>query len=225
MPYVVGSETATAAIPIEYNPDESYWHDETLFATGIRKLNQLNLIEENSSRYSDNSYILASSLRIYGMPHDFYQIYNPFILVQFNPSEDWIISSWESTYHLFSKSINFADTIRKISELANLPDNWDSYGALKIEKDTITRAIDFILDLMNMSEKFVSLSRPNVVPCPDGSIQFEWYYEDKELEIELPYSSEELVVYLRKYGNIFEEGSCDYKEVIEQLHWLLQDKS
>ncbi len=222
MSYVVGSETATAAMSIKYNPDELYWHNELPFAPGVRELYQLNFNEENSSRNSNNLDVLASGLRVYGTPDVDYKIHNPLTLLQFNAPEDWIKSSRESSYGLNSRPLNFSDTIRKICELGNLHDNWDSYGAYRINENTIERAVDFLLYIIN-NRNLSSINQPYVLPCPNGSIQFEWNYGRKDLEIMIPNNSQEQIVFVRDEDSNIEEGKTDHRGAILQIYWLILD--
>lgn len=229
MEYIQGSETATATaaiatVQLNVGENQSIWSVETQLIAAVRIINPSNFFQENAARMRWRSYHIENVLRTFGLLQDTRLIYSPSVLLESSISADWIPASWESPNSSNSKTSGFNDAIRKITELSKLPGNWDSYGAATINEKTIERAIDFILDLMNIKE-LLKLDQPFVLPCPDGSIQFEWYYENKELEIEIPYPSEEQVGFLRKYGDILEEGSCSYKEAIEQLHWLFQDES
>ena len=54
--------------------------------------------------------------------------------------------------------------------LLALPDNWDSYGAPKIDPATVERARAW-------------LDGGNVVPCSDGGVQLEWHSEGVDVEV------------------------------------------
>lgn len=89
----------------------------------------------------------------------------------------------------------FRDVETQIDDLISLPENWDSYNANTICDSTINRAKRFIHDLF-LSRNGKPLSKPFVSPLPDGSIQFEWNFEEKEIEFLVPYSEEKAISYL-----------------------------
>lgn len=55
--------------------------------------------------------------------------------------------------------------------LLQLPENWDSYGAPRLDPAVVERARLF-------------LSRVSVVPCSDGAVQLEWHTHGVDLAIE-----------------------------------------
>jgi hypothetical protein len=57
-----------------------------------------------------------------------------------------------------------------MGKLAELPANWDSYGAPPISADAMLRAT-------------VWLRNAQVVPCSDGGVQLEWHSEGCDVEI------------------------------------------
>jgi hypothetical protein len=59
----------------------------------------------------------------------------------------------------------------RLNELLALPENWDGYGAQRIERDAIAGARQF-------------LSRVNVTPCVSGGVQLEWHTNGIDLELE-----------------------------------------
>lgn len=74
----------------------------------------------------------------------------------------------------------------RIRAFADLEENWDSYGAVRIASDTITRALDLVDRLAVMSDRYNDFPEPFVTPCPGGGIQFEWDHDGRELEIVVP---------------------------------------
>ncbi len=68
-----------------------------------------------------------------------------------------------------SISVN-AMAVAKVAAFAKLGDNWDGYGALSIEHETIKNATD-LLESLNWSS---SMLAPVVTPHPNGIITFEW---------------------------------------------------
>lgn len=70
--------------------------------------------------------------------------------------------------------------IRKVSNLRNLPFNWDSYGGLRIKETAILEAKKII----GICEIY-DLEYPQVVPMSNGGVALEWHSQSSVLEIEL----------------------------------------
>lgn len=103
--------------------------------------------------------------------------------------------------------IQFGDVETHIDDLISLHENWDSYNANTINDSTINRAKRFIHDAFFIfDKKGKSLSRPHVVPCPNGSIQFEWHIGEKEIEILIPHIENRTISYLKVENDHFQEG-------------------
>lgn len=79
---------------------------------------------------------------------------------------------------------------QKISELARLAENWDSYGSRPIQSSAIeqaSKAIEYLSD--------ISLPPPQIFPVPGGGLQLEFEQDGRELEIEfLPDGSTEYLM-------------------------------
>ena len=73
------------------------------------------------------------------------------------------------------------ETLKRINNLASLPQNWDAYGAPPIDERIIATAKYIAL-------RVPLLSVPMVVPMSGGNLQFEWHIRERflELEFELP---------------------------------------
>ena len=74
----------------------------------------------------------------------------------------------------------FAESLRTISELARLPDNWDSYGSPKVQPAAVQRAIEVLA-----AAQAESVPAPRIVPVAGGGLQIEWDAGPRELEIEV----------------------------------------
>lgn len=59
--------------------------------------------------------------------------------------------------------------VQKLAELAQLPNNWDSYGAERITFEVHQEALRFYDMLVAFG-----VPEPFIVPCSDGAIAFEW---------------------------------------------------
>jgi hypothetical protein len=80
--------------------------------------------------------------------------------------------------------------LSKISELAQLEVNWDSYGSRPIQSAAIeqaSKAIEYLSD--------INLPPPQIFPVPGGGLQLEFEQDGRELEIEfLPDGSTEYLM-------------------------------
>ncbi len=74
-----------------------------------------------------------------------------------------------------------APTVKRLNELLALPENWDSYGAARVDP----RAIDHALRLLGIT-MHPETPPPAVVPTPHGGVQLEWHQKTVDLEIEVP---------------------------------------
>lgn len=94
-----------------------------------------------------------------------------------NPSE----TQWGAITPLLAEAdLWLRPAQRKISELAQLPENWDSYGSRSIQPAAIKQAADLIAYL----SKF-NLPSPHIFPVSGGGIQLEFEQGGRELEIEI----------------------------------------
>ena len=66
--------------------------------------------------------------------------------------------------------------IQKIDDFTSLPDNWDYYGAKAIGNEIVKKSIELVSKLTYL---------PDVFPTPRNTIQLEYEYKDKYLEIEI----------------------------------------
>jgi hypothetical protein len=77
--------------------------------------------------------------------------------------------------------------VRLITELLELPANWNSYGSSRIRRDTAMFAIEILENVMAAGTPL-----PAVVPTPNGGIQLEWHENGVNFEIDVlePYHCE-----------------------------------
>jgi len=75
---------------------------------------------------------------------------------------------------------NIGKTVEKISELTELDDNWDSYGALAPTKNSCIGSVQLAYELLKERTPI-----PDVFPVPNGNIQFEWSNFGLDIEIEI----------------------------------------
>ena len=104
-----------------------------------------------------------------------------------------------------------------LRQLANLPEDWDSYGSPPLTYLLLNSAQDFLDSL-----KFENVPSPFVAPVSGGGIQFEWRNEDRDLEVD--FVEPLRVGYLKLIKNEpIEEGdfsSQDYDSALKLIRWL-----
>ncbi len=72
------------------------------------------------------------------------------------------------------------DLMAEVSGLGLLEENWDSYGAKRIDPRCIDAANSLLRAILDSSTP-----RPSVVPTNRGGIQLEWHRGGIDLEIEI----------------------------------------
>lgn len=70
--------------------------------------------------------------------------------------------------------------VADLNRVAELPANWDSYGALPIDQRTLEHALYVIVSLMDADSP-----RPQIGATVRGGVEFEWHSDDKDLEIQV----------------------------------------
>ena len=70
------------------------------------------------------------------------------------------------------------EVIKRICTLGDLKENWDSYGARRIDPFCAMAAVDLILSVMG-----ADVPIPAVVPTSRGGVQLEWHCGGMDLEI------------------------------------------
>lgn len=138
--------------------------------------------------------------------------------------DDWVIATW-ADISISSFLSHYNDSVLKIGNIRKLPNNWDSYNAVRISHEAGIRAIQVLFETF----QFISMTSqeqiiPFVAPCPDGGIQLEWEKNRKELEIMIPPSSDLKMNILRVLGDDFKEDTIEYNsDVAQYLRWLMED--
>jgi hypothetical protein len=70
--------------------------------------------------------------------------------------------------------------MKRLSELVQLPDNWDGYGSPRLQPAVVSAAFDLLRTLSAFH-----LPSPELFPVSGGGLQFEWQADKCELEIEV----------------------------------------
>ena len=86
-----------------------------------------------------------------------------------------------------SSGLTQATALRKLDELKNLPEDWDSYGAAPISPNAIAKAKSIIISVMIAFGGIIGnvVKLTDVIPIADGGVQLEWVGPHAELEIEI----------------------------------------
>jgi len=120
---------------------------------------------------------------------------------------------------VFAKSCTQAawlpKTSARIAALADLNENWDSYGGHAISGSSITAARHLIDHLA----WFIGVQAPAVSGTPDGGVGFSWDDGDWSLDAEIVSSGRIKYVYLDEEdsSNDLEATTVDGNELLELL--------
>jgi hypothetical protein len=72
------------------------------------------------------------------------------------------------------------EVLAKINEISRLKENWDSYGAKRIDPRCIDAANSLLRGVLDSSTP-----KPSVVPANRGGVQLKWHRGGIDLEIEI----------------------------------------
>lgn len=130
---------------------------------------------------------------------------------------DFSETQWSGVTPLSKANLWLRAAQRKITELAQLPENWDGYGSRPLQQAAIEQAADLLAFLSPLD-----LPPPRIFPVPGGGVQFEFQQEPRELEIEiLPDGSLEFLL-VAENGEL-REGSIpsgSSGEIYRLAYWL-----
>lgn len=73
-----------------------------------------------------------------------------------------------------------SDLLARISELGDLEEGWDSYGACPVDPQCAVATVNFLFSMLD-----ASTPKPSIVPTSRGGIQLEWHRAGADLEIEV----------------------------------------
>ncbi len=74
----------------------------------------------------------------------------------------------------------WSSAIQRILFLLDLPDNWDSYGAQKIDRNIAFHSVQILQQISRPG-----IPAPAIVPTVNGHLQFEWHTNGIDLEFEV----------------------------------------
>jgi hypothetical protein len=94
--------------------------------------------------------------------------------------------------------------LRAVFRLESLPRNWDSYGAIPVQRRHTEAVLDFLGLVMTDDVEL-----PEVVPLGDGGLQLEWRRDDLEVDF---ISDDELAtptLFVTRPSGVTEAGGLD----------------
>jgi hypothetical protein len=117
------------------------------------------------------------------------------------------------TTNLLQTPVWIEPTISAFVGVQTLPDNWDSYGARKINRDLISQSLA-VLELIMQ----VTSPAPSVVPLVDGGLQLEWHRKHQDLEIAFTAGDTPQFYYQDRAAGVEQEGfASDIKRLAQLL--------
>jgi len=102
----------------------------------------------------------------------------------------------------------FSHVAHDLQEILKLPDNWDSYGARRIDKQLVFYAASKVLAPCMQT----NTPPPTTVPLNKGGIMFEWHREGIDLEVRVEAPGSVFMYYFNEQSR---------KEVDQQLSFDL----
>jgi hypothetical protein len=120
------------------------------------------------------------------------------------------VNAWTVASHIES-------VVKRIQDLAQLPENWDSYGGRTISAVSVFSALQFVGTTVGPSTP-----HPSVVPTSEGGLQLEWHRAGVDLEVEFLPSGARSVYFFDSASNESWErelgpATRDVDEVIAKL--------
>jgi hypothetical protein len=103
-------------------------------------------------------------------------------------------------------------TISAFIGVQSLPDNWNSYGAKKVNGDLISRSLAVLELIMEATSP-----PPSVVPLADGGLQLEWHRKHQDLEIAFTADETAQFYYENKTTGLAREGFASDVTSLTQL--------
>ncbi|MCL4850147.1 MAG: hypothetical protein KJZ78_02055 [Bryobacteraceae bacterium] len=101
-------------------------------------------------------------------------------------------------------------TIQVLTDLLQLPQNWDGYGASQVREQIAQQALLMLIEVMENDAP-----PPSIVPLSDGGVQVEWHRRGKNLEIEFPADEAPSFYYYEDESGVESEGqvSWNYEKI------------
>ncbi len=126
-------------------------------------------------------------------------------------------TQWSGVTPLADTNLWLRTAQKKITELTQLPENWDSYGSRPIQPSAIEQAADLLALLSRLD-----LPRPEIFPVPGGGIQIEFQQDRRELEIEILPNGSTGYLQVAETGEMREDTipSGSREDIYRLAYWL-----
>lgn len=132
---------------------------------------------------------------------------------------DTSLSSFETMVKL-SMSRPLTAIKNRISEIDNLSDNWDGYGAVTPSKEVIKNSFKFVDSLLNMG--FDAVDPEDIYPMTYGSVVIEINNSNGMVSVEIGKHSIGFFTDFVRHENIYSEGEeSDFRSIPENLEEAL----
>lgn len=154
------------ALPLE----TSYFPTQIIYPQIDNRMKSKTVLEWTTCGNYIFTSIDKAGIRVFSMPQFAEMEEEDIDFAPVNKSDTWFENYGEFKQISKLQAIS-RETVNRIKEFASLEDNWDSYGAKRIEWSTIIKAIDFFNKVISENS---NLPMPFVAPTPKGDIQFEW---------------------------------------------------
>ncbi len=99
----------------------------------------------------------------------------------------------------------FSGVISRCNHLLSLSENWDTYGAKKINIKAVTNMLDILSMIMSLD-----MPMPSVVPANTGNVQLEWHAKGIDLEIEVD-SNKYIEVFFEDQNKVLDSWEDEFK--------------
>jgi hypothetical protein len=107
----------------------------------------------------------------------------------------------------------FGGALTRISELTGLQENWDGYGAHKVDAKWVAEAVMFLTQIAHPG-----IAEPSIVPLVDGGLQIEWHRAGLDVEVALSEDDPGLYISDRETGEQTEHAvTADAVPMVQQL--------
>lgn len=106
----------------------------------------------------------------------------------------------------------------RVAELAQLPDNWDSYGGSRMKQEPAQRLLDMLVKLGPYIQ-----SEPSVSLTGAGGLNCEWRSQDAHLALQIDPASDPEIYFCNSSAGMEWEGSASHCSLLKR--WLWQASS
>jgi hypothetical protein len=141
---------------------------------------------------------------------------------------EWVLSFFRLKPIPKRSGLTQETVLRRLDELKNLPEDWDSYGADTISEAAIAKAKSVIASVTKAFGGIIGtvVQLTDIIPTADGGIQLEWVGPHAELEIEISSHGEIGLLYISSIDrNDYEESENNtFQDVYAMIAKLIHSQ-